>query len=284
MWLDENANANRTKAVEILSKSEYVGADPGGHRQFDDRHLRIRKGRQARRFRISTSSSATSRPIRIYSDAVWYLTQMRRWGQIPEAQADAWYTRNGKERVSPRYLSAAAKLLVADGKAKKEDFPWESDGFRAPTAEFIDNVSYDGAQAQCVYRQLKSGSRASRRSTVQKSSMADEPGTPRCSPRQNVRQHATKGNNACRHCQRLSPTSMPMRLHERARKERCSRVSTRLRPISTFSASDGLVPLARIAAGDNVKPQLKELRQGLVVPLIGIVLVPGSVGLGWRHR
>ena len=31
-----------------------------------------------------------------------------------------------------------------------------------------------------------------------------------------------------------------------------------------------LAPLARIAAGDSVKPQLKELRQGLVVPLIGI--------------
>ena len=27
MWLDENNNANRMKAVEILSKSEYVGAD-----------------------------------------------------------------------------------------------------------------------------------------------------------------------------------------------------------------------------------------------------------------
>jgi nitrate/nitrite transport system permease protein len=31
-----------------------------------------------------------------------------------------------------------------------------------------------------------------------------------------------------------------------------------------------LAPLARIAAGDSVKPQLKELRQGLLVPLIGI--------------
>ncbi|MGQ0683531.1 ABC transporter permease [Bradyrhizobium sp.] len=31
-----------------------------------------------------------------------------------------------------------------------------------------------------------------------------------------------------------------------------------------------LAPLARIAAGDSVKPQLKDLRQGLLVPLIGV--------------
>ncbi len=26
-----------------------------------------------------------------YSDAIWYLTQMRRWGQIAEAKPDSWY-------------------------------------------------------------------------------------------------------------------------------------------------------------------------------------------------
>ena len=36
----------------------------GGDRQLDDRHLRVREGRQARRRRTSTSSSATTRPIR----------------------------------------------------------------------------------------------------------------------------------------------------------------------------------------------------------------------------
>jgi nitrate/nitrite transport system substrate-binding protein len=79
-----------------------------------------------------------------YSDAIWYLTQMRRWGQIPEGKSDAWYADVAKSVYRPDLYLEAAKLLVADGKAKKEDFPWTSDGFRAPTAEAIDGVSYDG--------------------------------------------------------------------------------------------------------------------------------------------
>jgi nitrate/nitrite transport system substrate-binding protein len=38
----------------------------------------------------------------------------------------------------------AAKLLVEEGKAKKEDFPWTTDGYRAPTREFIDGIEFDG--------------------------------------------------------------------------------------------------------------------------------------------
>ena len=40
-WLDENDNANRTEAVEILARSEYVGADAEVIVQFDDRHIRV---------------------------------------------------------------------------------------------------------------------------------------------------------------------------------------------------------------------------------------------------
>ncbi|MGT2437352.1 hypothetical protein ACU4GH_17560 [Bradyrhizobium betae] len=57
------------------------------------------------------------------SDAVWYLTQMRRWGQIGEAKSDAWYHDTAKSVYRSDLYLAAAKLLVADGKAKKEDFP-----------------------------------------------------------------------------------------------------------------------------------------------------------------
>ena len=44
----------------------------------------------------------------------------------------------------PDLYLEAAKALVAEGKAKKADFPWDTDGYRAPTDEFIDEVSYDG--------------------------------------------------------------------------------------------------------------------------------------------
>ena len=44
----------------------------------------------------------------------------------------------------PEVYLLAAKQLVAEGKAKKEDFPWDSDGYRASTKEFIDSVEFDG--------------------------------------------------------------------------------------------------------------------------------------------
>ena len=64
-----------------------------------------------------------------YSDAIWYLTQMRRWGQIAEAKPDAWYAETAKKVYRPDIYLKAAKLLVDEGKAKKEDFPWDSDGY-----------------------------------------------------------------------------------------------------------------------------------------------------------
>ena len=45
-WLDENDNANRAEAVQILSRSEYVGGRRRGHRQLDDRYVRVRERRQ----------------------------------------------------------------------------------------------------------------------------------------------------------------------------------------------------------------------------------------------
>ena len=57
---------------------------------------------------------------------------------------------------------------------------------------------------------------------------------------------------------------------KRARRER---VLTRINAAAVYLNILGLgwiAPIARIAAGDLVKPQLKELRQGLLVPLIGL--------------
>jgi nitrate/nitrite transport system substrate-binding protein len=69
---------------------------------------------------------------------------MRRWGQIPEHKPDSWYDETARQVYRPDLYLEAAKLLVADGKAKKEDFPFGSDGYREPTSEFIDSVTYDG--------------------------------------------------------------------------------------------------------------------------------------------
>ena len=143
MWLDENNNANRMKAVEILSKSEYVGADAKVIANSMTGTFEYEKGdkRAVPDFNVFFRHFAT---YPYYSDAVWYLTQMRRWGQIPEGKPDDWYATVAKSVYRPEIYLQAAKLLVAEGKAKEADFPWDTDGYRAPTAEFIDGIIYDG--------------------------------------------------------------------------------------------------------------------------------------------
>jgi len=156
MWLDENANANRVKAVEMLSKSEYVGADKAVIANSMTGTFEYEKGdkRDIPDFNVFFRYFAT---YPYYSDAVWYLTQMRRWGQIATAQDDGWYHETAKSVYRPDLYLAAAKLLVADGKAKKEDFPWESDGFRAPTSQFLDGITYDGRKPNAYIESLKIG-------------------------------------------------------------------------------------------------------------------------------
>ncbi|MEZ5850365.1 MAG: CmpA/NrtA family ABC transporter substrate-binding protein [Hyphomicrobiaceae bacterium] len=145
MWLDENDNANRVKAVEMLSKPEYVGADKAVIANSMTGTFEFEKGdkRAIPDFNVFFRHFAT---YPYYSDAVWYLTQMRRWGQIAEGRDDAWYADAARKVYRPDLYLKAAKLLVEEGKAKKADFPWDSDGYRTPTpaADIIDGVVYDG--------------------------------------------------------------------------------------------------------------------------------------------
>jgi nitrate/nitrite transport system substrate-binding protein len=143
IWLDENDNQNRPEAVEILAKSDYVGADAAVIGNSMTGTFEFEKGdkRPAPDFNVFFRRFAT---YPYTSDAVWYLTQMRRWGQIPEAHPDAWYDEVAKSVYLPDVYLKAARMLVDEGHAAEADFPWDTDGYRAPTADFIDGVSYDG--------------------------------------------------------------------------------------------------------------------------------------------
>ena len=156
MWLDENNNANRMKAVEILSKPEYVGADAKVIANSMTGTFEYEKGdkRAVPDFNVFFRHFAN---YPYYSDAVWYLTQMRRWGQIPEGKPDDWYATTAKSVYRPEIYLQAAKALVAEGKAKEADFPWDSDGYRAPTAEFIDGITYDGRKPNAYIDALPIG-------------------------------------------------------------------------------------------------------------------------------
>ncbi|HRY04868.1 MAG TPA: CmpA/NrtA family ABC transporter substrate-binding protein, partial [Beijerinckiaceae bacterium] len=155
-WLDENNDANRKEAVEILSRPNYVGADAKVIANSMTGTFEYEKGdkRAVPDFNVFFRYYAT---YPYYSDAVWYLTQMRRWGQITEAKPDSWYAETAKSVYLPDIYMQAAKLLIEDGAAKPEEFPANTDGYRAPTNEFIDGVTYDGKKPNAYIDSLKIG-------------------------------------------------------------------------------------------------------------------------------
>lgn len=142
-WLDDNNDANRPEAVKILSQSEYVGADYDVIANSMTGTFEYEKGdkRALPDFNVFYRYFAT---YPYYSDAIWYLTQMRRWGQITEEKPDSWYEEVAKKVYRPDIYLAAAKELLAEGKIAKEEIPWDTDGYKPPQKEFIDNITYDG--------------------------------------------------------------------------------------------------------------------------------------------
>ena len=62
-----------------------------------------------------------------------------------------------KDVYRPDIYLEAAKLLVAEGKVKKADFPWDTDGYRKPTADFIDGIAYDGKKPNDYLKNLVIG-------------------------------------------------------------------------------------------------------------------------------
>lgn len=144
-WLDENNNANRPEAVKILSQPNYVGADYNVIANSMTGTFEYEKGdkRSVPDFNVFFRHNAT---YPYYSDAIWYLTQMRRWGQIPEQKPDSWYMDIAKKVYRPDIYAEAAQALIEEGLMDAKDFPNFSseDGFRAPQTHFIDGITYDG--------------------------------------------------------------------------------------------------------------------------------------------
>jgi nitrate/nitrite transport system substrate-binding protein len=162
IWLDENDNANRAAAVELLARSEYVGADEEVIAASMTGTFEYERGdkRSVPDFNVFFRYFAT---YPYYSDAVWYLTQMRRWGQIPEGKSDAWYHDAAKSVYRPDVYLAAARLLVEEGLALEKDFPWDTDGYRAPQNEFIDGIVFDGRKPNDYLGSLPVGLKGSER-------------------------------------------------------------------------------------------------------------------------
>lgn len=147
IWLDENNNANRPAAVKILSQPNYVGADYDVIANSMTGTFEYEKGdkRDVPDFNVFFRYNAT---YPYYSDAIWYLTQMRRWGQISEDKSDDWYKETAASVYRPDIYTKAAKSLIAEGLVEAEGFPDfdQETGFKPKQTTFIDGIDYDGTK------------------------------------------------------------------------------------------------------------------------------------------
>ncbi|EMP54421.1 nitrate ABC transporter substrate-binding protein [Marinobacter santoriniensis NKSG1] len=146
-WLDENNNANRQEAVEILSRPSYVGADAEVIANSMTGTFEYEKGdvREVPDFNVFFRYHAT---YPYPSDAIWYLTQMRRWGQIPDAKPDDWYMKTAARVYRGDIYAKAAQSLIDDGLMSPEDFPdFSQENFVRPgQGKLIDGVTFTPRQ------------------------------------------------------------------------------------------------------------------------------------------
>ncbi|UCS94613.1 ABC transporter substrate-binding protein [Echinicola marina] len=154
-WLD--TPGNRPEAVGILSRPEYVGADSVVIANSMTGTFEFEKGdkRSMPDFNVFFRHHAT---YPFYSDGIWFLTQMRRWGQIPESKPANWYHETIKDIYRPDIWKKAAIILMEEGKLSAEEMP-DTDGYKAPTADFIDGIEYDGKDPITYINSFKIGNK-----------------------------------------------------------------------------------------------------------------------------
>ncbi|MCH8540507.1 MAG: ABC transporter substrate-binding protein [Opitutales bacterium] len=155
-WLDESEE-NRREAVRMLARRQYIGADekvleaamvgtfefaPGDVREMPDHMVFHRYD--------------ANYPF--YSDAIWFLTQMRRWGQIAEPKPDEWYIDVAKQVYRPEIYREAVKTLIEQGHLEPDFLP-DTDGFKDPDDNFIDGVEYDGRYPNAYLEKFSIGNR-----------------------------------------------------------------------------------------------------------------------------
>lgn len=154
-WLDADNGKNRAEAVKILAMSKYVGADEDVLAASMTGKFTFAPGdtRPAPDFNVFFNQHAG---YPYYSDAVWFLTQMRRWGQIPTDKPDQWYFDTAKAVYRPDLYLAAAKSLAEKGTIPKEAIP-DTDGFKPEQSGFIDGLTFNGKQPNAYLAKFSIG-------------------------------------------------------------------------------------------------------------------------------
>ena len=155
-WLDDPAN--RPRAVSFLARPEYVGADSAVIANSMTGTFEYGKGdiRPEPDFNVFWNRDAS---FPFYSDAVWYLVQMRRWGQIAGPKPDSFYLAVAKKVYQPGIWRKAAEALVADGLLQADEIAAQADGFRPTTSAFIDGIPFDGRAPGAYLKSLPLGNK-----------------------------------------------------------------------------------------------------------------------------
>lgn len=154
-WLDASHD-NRKEAAKILSNKAYVGADEEVIANSMTGYFYYQKSdkREMPDFNVFFRYFCQ---YPYYSDAIWFLTQMRRWGQISDAQPDSFYHETAKKVYLPDVYKKAANELIAEGKLQREEVPFDTDGYKPPTSDFIDGITYDGRKPLAYLAKHKLG-------------------------------------------------------------------------------------------------------------------------------
>jgi len=158
-WLDADNNANRAAAAKLISQPFYVGADENVIANSMTGVFAYARDdiRETPDFNVFFRYHAT---YPYYSDAIWYLSQMRRWGQISDAKPDSWYQDIAKQVFQPALYQRAAKALIAEGKLTAADFPdfAAESGYRPVDAtRFIDGKQFDATAPNAYLQQFAIG-------------------------------------------------------------------------------------------------------------------------------
>lgn len=146
-WLDatdaDGKYLNRDEACRILARPDYVGADYEVLKNSMTGYFYFQRTdkREMPDFNVFFKYYCT---YPWYSDGIWFLTQMRRWGQIPESKPAEWYHETAAKVYRPDIYKEAAAMLVEEGLLSRDDVPWDSDGYRPASSEFIDGIPFDG--------------------------------------------------------------------------------------------------------------------------------------------
>ena len=146
-WLDANNNANRPAAVKMISRPIYVGADEKIIANSMTGTFEFEQGDKRPIPEFNTFFKGVY-GMPYYSDAIWWMTQMRRWGHITATQTDSWYMDMAKKAYRPDIYLIAAKELIAEGKMQASDFPdLAAESFiKPPQTSVLDGAVFDATK------------------------------------------------------------------------------------------------------------------------------------------